>query len=68
MSGDTGHTPGSGQLVAMVFDEETANAVDCFDYTVEELQRRADELRGGFYVTRATIPCWPPPVSGEVER
>jgi len=31
--------------VAMVFDAETANAIDSFDYTPEELERRAKELR-----------------------
>ena len=31
-------------LVAMVFDEETGNAVDHFDYTAEELRRRVADL------------------------
>jgi hypothetical protein len=30
----------------MVFCLETGNAVDSFDYTVEELEKRVAELRG----------------------
>ena len=31
--------------VVMVFDAESGNAIDSFDYTPEELERRARELR-----------------------
>ncbi len=38
-------------LIAMVFDGDTGNAVDSFDYTPEELQRRADEEAGRGWFT-----------------
>jgi len=34
-----------GNEVAMVFDGNTGNAIDAFDYTADELERRALDLR-----------------------
>lgn len=38
-------TESSSPCGCMIFDLETGNAVDSFDYTPEELERRAKELR-----------------------
>lgn len=40
-----------GNEVAMVFDGDSGNAIDSFDYTAEELQRRAKIMRGDPVVT-----------------
>jgi hypothetical protein len=45
VGGDSADAP----LICMVFGEE-GNALDSFGYTADELQRRADELRGTFTV------------------
>lgn len=34
-----------GDEVAMVYDGDTGNAIDWFDYTADELEARAEELR-----------------------
>ena len=39
-----------GDEVAMVYGGD-GNAIDCFDYTAEELQGRADEILGKPIVT-----------------
>lgn len=43
-------------VVAMIFDDQTGNAIDAFDYTAEELRRRADELDGRPVVTMEPNP------------
>jgi hypothetical protein len=35
-----------GNEIGMVFDGASGNALDAFDYTADELRRRADELDG----------------------
>ena len=34
-----------GNEIAMIFDGVTGNAIDSFNYTADELERRARELR-----------------------
>jgi hypothetical protein len=46
----------TGNEVAMVFDGETGNAIDAFDYTAEELRRRADFMAGRPVVTMEPSP------------
>lgn len=45
-------------LIAMVFDGP--DAIDSFDYTAEELRRRADleDGIGSFTITHASVPVW----------
>lgn len=46
----------TGNEVAMIFDDQTGNAIDAFDYTAEELQRRADFMAGKPVVTMEPNP------------
>ena len=45
-----------GNEIATIFDGQTGNAIDCFDYTAEELRRRADEIEGKPIVTMEPSP------------
>lgn len=40
----------------MTFDDVTGNALDCFEYTADELRRRADALDGKPVVTMEPSP------------